>query len=284
MEVEHHLQIPSAISDSLCSELTNTEESSSFEADDLSSSSPLTIENHEQFPQYQYHYQPQPSQHQTQFYQSPHHQNYQYQQFGFLPQQYSASSPYNGYYMPSPPVDFQQNIYNNYHYEPQQQQQQQQQQRTIVQTPSPNQENFSCSICSKHFKTGSNLNRHFMSKTHMKKLNSRKIQPLKQKKQKIGSVLTDLTDEEKRFLWKLDDEIWGFLDDYESEKVNVRVKNEILPTPPLSPPRQRKKSLKRLREKEEEEKLFKGIIEEVETLETIEMINVKEEIVEEIEV
>jgi hypothetical protein len=260
MDIDHHSPPPTNLEpqsqvESLPSD-TNTEES--FEIDDWSSLSP-TIETREQYSDYQFHYQ---QQQQQQFYPQQQQQPvYHPQQFGYMTPQYSSTPPYSGYYMPSPPVDYQNTNSYGHYYEPQQQQQQQVQ-RIVMGTPSPNADGYNCDICVRTFKSAANLTRHLMSKTHQKRLHSRKPAN-RAKKQKLGSVLTDLSDEEKRFLWTLDDEISMFLQELEGEKVRVGVgrKGEILPTPPLSPS-QRRREEQRLREIEDEQ-IFAEIIEEV---------------------
>lgn len=216
-------EFPSTISSSELSSLSEndgvstTEES--FEIDDWSSLSPTVDPNYYQ--------------QQQQYQNSWSYQNYQYSQYGYLP------SPYNSYYMPSPPIEYhQQNSYgsnssydyqmaNSYEIQPQ-----------LSQSKLLPAATHSCDICVRTFKSSSNLTRHFNSKTHLKRLTtSRKTTVPRGKKQKLGSSATDLSDEEKRYLWTLDDEIWKFLNELEIEKKNMNSESgiEILPTPPLSP-------------------------------------------------
>lgn len=152
------------------------------------------------------------------FYHQPQNQNWQYQNYlqnqshyGFAQPQYS-------------------NYSYNYYQEP----------TTISYVQSPS--NLSCEVCVRVFKTSSNLTRHLASKTHLKKLSSKKklkntnfnISDVKFEsiKKSQGSV-TDLSDDEKKILWQIDDEIFEFLKNIENEKIGKKI--EIYPTPPLSP-------------------------------------------------
>lgn len=163
------------------------------------------------YPQYQNHQQ------------SWQYHNYLQQQshYGFIPQHYSNYS-YNVYTQPIPP-----------------------QPATIAYVQSEPQpppikspKNLVCKVCVRAFKTTSNLLRHFNSKTHQKKMTSKKQSRNYTETSKIthGSV-TDVSEEEKKILWQIDDEIYEFLNELEIEK-NSRgkmMKIEIFPTPPLSP-------------------------------------------------
>lgn len=136
--------------------------------------------------------------------------NYLQQQshYGFYPQQYSNYS-YNVYPTRPPPTTI-----------------------AYIQKDVKTPKNLTCESCSRAFKTTSNLMRHFQSKTHKKKVESRK----KSSGTTFGPV-TDVSEEERKILWQIDDEIWEFLEQLEFEKNITQkvVKKEIFPTPPLTP-------------------------------------------------
>ncbi|KAL7013704.1 hypothetical protein ACKWTF_015537 [Chironomus riparius] len=180
------------------------------------------------------------------YYQYNQQQQWNYQQ-GYSPYPqygYMTPSPYNSYYMESPPVDYHHNYAYNTNMMTNYEQQQNQQQPYIFNgsqnlVVGPQDAEHSCNICIRTFKSASNLSRHFISKTHLKRLESKKqnskvtiIRSKKPRVNGIGSSFTDISKDERAFLWQLDDEIFMFLKEYEEEKVK---KDLALTTPPLSP-------------------------------------------------
>ncbi|XP_070501573.1 myb-like protein I [Chironomus tepperi] len=231
--------------------------------------------NQNYYQNYQQHQQQQHQLQQQQYQLQQQHQQFQQQQWNYQqgytqypPYGYMAPSPYNPYYMePSPG-----NYHHNYAYNTnmmtnyEQQQHQQPQQQPYIFTgnqnavTNPEESEYSCSICIRSFKSASNLSRHVMSKTHLKrmeskKLNSKVIIIQTQKPQvtgigssftdiskdpranDIGSSFTDISKEERTFLHRLDDYIFEFLKVYEWEKEQLRngAKKDLALTPPLTP-------------------------------------------------
>jgi Zinc-finger double-stranded RNA-binding len=139
---------------------------------------------------------------------------------------------YYQYFYPSPPY----NAYN-YHYG--------YQQPSASRCPQP--EQFECRVCSKSFKTSTNLRRHLVSKYHMKKMRSINggsyrsgVTPCISYHLALSStrLLTDISNAERDLLYKLDDEIDAFLECYkkeeESNEGGVSL-SDALPTPPPTP-------------------------------------------------
>lgn len=167
--------------------------------------------------------------------QQPMQWNYQQQYSPYNQYGYMTPSPYNSYYMQSPPVEYHQNYMYNGNivqgYE---------QPSSFTAAPKQQDSQHSCTICIRSFKSASNLTRHYMSKTHLKRLESKKqnskVTVVRVKKPKIGSSFTDISKDERQFLWQLDDEIFNFLKEIEEERTKNGTKNNLaLPTPPLSP-------------------------------------------------
>jgi hypothetical protein len=148
----------------------------------------------------------------------------------------------------------------------------------------PANQKYFCKICSREFKTDSNLQRHLRSKTHERKVNNKRIAPYTQHNpvgnsrltsscsvmdisrpvltmtissrsytkiphgkshdddedgpMRDTNAITDITPEERDLLWKLDDEIWLYLEDWQKRNRldNLALDEESFQmTPPLSP-------------------------------------------------